>query len=43
MRVCVNMVLRRIVRPKRDEITGKLEKLHNEEQVICNAHQILFG
>jgi hypothetical protein len=26
-----NGVLRRIIRPKRDEVTGGLRKLHNEE------------
>jgi hypothetical protein len=26
-----NRVLRRIFGPKRDEVTGKLRKLHNEE------------
>jgi hypothetical protein len=26
-----NRVLRRIFGPKRDEVTGELEKLHNEE------------
>ena len=26
-----NMVLRRIIGPKRDEVTGEWTKLHNEE------------
>ena len=26
-----NRVLRRVFRPKRDEVTGELRKLHNEE------------
>jgi hypothetical protein len=28
---CENRVLRRIFGPKRDEVTGELRKLHNEE------------
>jgi len=31
LRVFENMVLRRIFRPKRDEVTGEWRKLHNEE------------
>ena len=31
MRVCENRVLRRIFGSKRDEVTGKWKKLHNEE------------
>jgi hypothetical protein len=31
LRAFENMVLRRIFRPKRDEVTGKWRKLHNEE------------
>jgi len=31
LRVFENMVLRRIFRPKRDEVTGESRKLHNEE------------
>jgi hypothetical protein len=31
LRVCENRVLRRIFGPKRDELTGKWRKLHNEE------------
>jgi hypothetical protein len=29
--VLENMVLRRVCGPKRDEVTGKWRKLHNEE------------
>ena len=29
LRVCENMVLRRIFGPKRDEVTGQWRKLHN--------------
>jgi len=31
MRVFKNRVLRKIFRPKRDEVTGEWRKLHNEE------------
>jgi hypothetical protein len=31
LRVCENRVLRRVFGPKRDEVTGKWRKLHNEE------------
>jgi hypothetical protein len=31
MRMCDNMVLRRILRHKKDEVTGKWKKLHDEE------------
>jgi len=31
MRAFENRVLRRIFGPKRDEVTGELRKLHNEE------------
>jgi hypothetical protein len=31
LRVFENRVRRRIFRPKRDEVTGELRKLHNEE------------
>ena len=31
LRAFVNMVLRRIFGPKRDQVTGELRKLHNEE------------
>jgi hypothetical protein len=31
LRVFENRVLRRIFGPKRDEVTGELKKLHNEE------------
>jgi len=30
LRVCENMVLRRIFGPKRDEVTGEWRRLHNE-------------
>jgi hypothetical protein len=31
LRILENRVLRRIVSPKRDEVTGEWRKLHNEE------------
>ena len=31
LRLCENRVLRRIFRPKRDEVTGEWRELHNEE------------
>jgi hypothetical protein len=31
LRVFENRVLRRIIGPKRDEVTGEWRKLHNEE------------
>jgi len=31
------MVLRRIFEPKRDEVTGKWRKLHNEELCDLNS------
>jgi len=31
LRVFENMVLRRIFGPRRDEVTGKCRRLHNEE------------
>jgi hypothetical protein len=29
------MVLRRIFRPKRDEVTGEWRRLHNNELMVC--------
>jgi hypothetical protein len=34
-----NRVLRRIFGPKRDEVTGELRKLHNEELRILHSSQ----
>jgi hypothetical protein len=36
LRVCENRVLRRIFRPKKDELTGEWRKLHNEE--LCELY-----
>jgi len=43
LRVFENRVLRGIFGPKRDEVTGERRKLHNEELMICTAHQIIIG
>jgi len=40
LRVFENRVLRRIFRPKRDEVEGEWRKLHNEE-LFCTPHPIL--
>jgi hypothetical protein len=37
LRVFENRVLRRIFGPKRDEVTGELRKLHNEELHILHS------
>jgi hypothetical protein len=38
VRVLENRVLRRIIGPKRDEVTGDWRKLHNEELVFLAKH-----
>jgi hypothetical protein len=38
-----NRVLRRILGPKRDEVTGEWRKLHNEELHILYSSKILLG
>ena len=43
LRVFENRVLRRIFGPRRDEVTGELRRLHNEELNVCTAHPILCG
>jgi hypothetical protein len=35
-----NRVLRRLCGPKRDEMTGGLRKLHNEELHNCNLRDV---
>jgi len=37
LRVFENKVLRRIFRPKRDEVTGEWRKLHNDELKLLNT------
>jgi hypothetical protein len=39
LRMFENKVLRRIFRPKRDEVTGGWRKLHNEER--CDLYSLL--
>jgi len=41
LRVFENRVLRRILRTKRDEVTGEWRKLHYEE-LICTPYPILL-
>jgi hypothetical protein len=42
LRVFENRVLRRVFRPKRDEVTGEWRKLHNEElNDLCYSHNIV--
>jgi hypothetical protein len=38
-------VLKRIFGPKREDVTGKWRKIHNEEvnAMICTAHPVLSG
>jgi len=43
LRVFGNRVLRKIFEPKRDEVTGKWRKPHNEELIGLYSHPILFG
>jgi hypothetical protein len=37
-----NRLLRIIFGPKREDIIGEWRKLHYEEIMICNPHEILF-
>ena len=43
LRVFENMVLRRIFRPRRDEVMGEWRRLHNEELNDLYSHPILCG
>jgi hypothetical protein len=43
LRMFENGVLRGIFGAKSDGVTGEWRKLHNEELMICTAHQILCG
>jgi hypothetical protein len=43
LRIFENKVLRRIFGPKRDEVTGEWNKLHNEELYILYSSQILLS
>jgi hypothetical protein len=42
LRVFENRMLRRIVGPNRDEVTGEWRRLPDEELMLCTPHQILF-
>jgi len=42
LRVFLNMVLRRISGPKRDELTGNGENYIMRRLMICTPHPILF-
>ena len=43
LRVFENRVLRRVFGPKRDEVTGKWRKLHNEElnDLYCSPNNVV--
>jgi hypothetical protein len=43
LRVFENRVLRRVLGPKRDELTGEWRKLYNGSLMICTPHPLLFG
>ena len=43
LRVFENRVLRRVFRPKRDEVTGEWRKLHKEEFRDFTLYPILCG
>jgi len=43
LRVFENRVLRRIIGPKRDEVTGEWRNYIMRSLVICTRHPILFG
>jgi hypothetical protein len=43
VRVFENMVLRRIFSPKRDEVTGKRRKLHNDELNHLHSSPNIIG
>ena len=43
MRVFENRMLRRIFRPRRDEVTGECRKLHNEELTdLYTSHNVVL-
>ena len=44
LRVFEDRVLKRIFRPKTDEVTGEWRRLHNEQFfMLCTLYQTLFG
>jgi hypothetical protein len=43
MRVYENRVLRKTFGPKKNEVSGVVAKLHNEELMISALRQVLFA
>jgi hypothetical protein len=43
LKVLENSLLRRIFRPKRDEVTGSGENYIMRSLMICTPHPIFFG
>jgi len=43
LRMFENRVLRRILGPKRDELTGEWKNYIMRNLMICTAHAIIFG
>jgi hypothetical protein len=43
LRVFANRVLKRMLGPKRDEVTGMWRKIHYEELNGLTPHPVLFG
>jgi hypothetical protein len=41
LRVLVNRVLKTILCPRRDEVTGEWRKLHNELNDLCSSSNII--
>jgi hypothetical protein len=42
-RVFENRMLRMIIGPKRNEVTGEWSRLINASLMICSNHKMLFG
>jgi hypothetical protein len=42
LKVCENTLLRRILGPKRDEVTGEWRNYIRRSFMLCTPHQILF-
>ena len=43
LRVFENMVLRKIIEPRKDEVTGEWRRLHNKELMIYTPHPYCTG
>jgi hypothetical protein len=41
LRMFDNRVLRKILAPRRDEVTGERRRLHNDD-IVCNTQHVLF-